>query len=124
MLSGPRTWSPRAGAKPGDAVTGPLGGAAAGCCSWTGPSSPQGIEAGIAEAMRARQLRPRARLDAGRALAAAGASAMIDVSDGLGADAGHLAAASGARIEVDVGAVAVQPGVSEVAMQRRARTRR
>ncbi len=107
----------RAGAKPGDALvlTGPLGGAAAGLLLLDRPDLAGGVEPGIAEALRARQLQPRALLDAGRALAASGASAMIDVSDGLGADAGHLAAASGVRIEVDVGAVVIQPGVGEVA---------
>jgi thiamine-monophosphate kinase len=107
----------RSGAQPGDAVllTGTLGGAAAGLLLVDRPELADGIEAGVAEALRARQLRPRALLDAGRALGAAGASAMIDVSDGLGADAGHVAAASGVRIELDLGAVPVQPGVSEVA---------
>ena len=92
-----------------------------GCCCSTGPSSADGIAPGSAEALRARQLRPRARLGAGQALAAAGASALIDISDGLGADAGHLAAASGVRIELDLGAVAVQPGVPRSPV-RRART--
>jgi thiamine-monophosphate kinase len=107
----------RAGAKPGDAmlVTGPLGGAAAGLRVLDRPALAEGLGAGVADALRARQLRPRAQLDAGRALAAAGASAMIDVSDGLGADAGHLAAASDVRVELDLGAVATQPGVREVA---------
>ena len=107
----------RAGAKPGDALilSGPLGGAAAGLLLLDRPELGDGIAPGAAEALRARQLRPRALLGAGQALAAAGASALIDISDGLGADAGHLAAASGVRIELDLGAVAVQPGVREVA---------
>lgn len=45
--------------------------------------------------------RPRARLAEARWLAERGATAAIDVSDGLFADLRHLAAASGARIEID-----------------------
>ncbi|WP_372734329.1 thiamine-phosphate kinase [Nocardioides sp.] len=44
--------------------------------------------------------RPEPPYDAGAAAAAAGASAMIDISDGLLADAGHLAAASGVALDV------------------------
>ena len=48
-----------------------------------------------------RFVHPVPRLAEARWLAAAGASAAIDISDGLMADAGHLAAASGVRISID-----------------------
>src|SRR6202012_2878052 len=87
----------RGGARPGDVlvVTGELGGAAAGLLLLEDPSLDPPDDA-TADALRARQLDPTPRLAAGRALVAAGATAMIDVSDGLGGDAGHVAAASGA----------------------------
>ena len=44
--------------------------------------------------------RPEPPYAAGPAAAAAGATAMIDVSDGLVADAGHLATASGVRLDL------------------------
>jgi thiamine-monophosphate kinase len=107
----------RAGARPGETlcVTGELGGAAAGLALLERPELGAGLDPGVAEALRERQLRPTPRLEAGRALARRGASAMIDLSDGLGADAGHLADASGARLEIELARVPVAEGVAAVA---------
>jgi thiamine-monophosphate kinase len=101
----------RAGARPGDTlvVTGELGGAAAGLLLLEDPSLDGDA------ALRARQLDPTPRLAAGQALAAAGATAMIDLSDGLAGDAGHLASASGALLVVDADALPIAPGVVAVA---------
>jgi thiamine-monophosphate kinase len=103
----------RGGARPGDALvlTGELGGAAAGLALLESPALGDRSRAGL----RARQLEPTPRLTAGRALAAAGATAMIDVSDGLGGDAGHLAEASEVALRIDAGALPLAAGVAEVA---------
>lgn len=106
----------RAGARPGDAlvVTGELGGAAAGLALLEQPSV-AGLDAPTADALRARQLDPTPRLAAGQALAAAGATAMIDISDGFAGDAGHVAAASGALLVIDAEALPIAPGVAALA---------
>ena len=112
----------RGGASPGDAVavTGELGGAAAalsllGIGEGEQDQTESAVPIRLRESLLARQLDPRPRLREGRALAAAGASAMIDVSDGLGADAGHVARASGCRLEIDVDRVPVAAGVTAIA---------
>ena len=85
----------RSGARPGDAVfvTGPLGSSAGGLRLL------RDGRAGRDDPLVAAHRRPRARVAEGGAARAAGATAMIDVSDGLAADLRHLAAAS------DVGVV-------------------
>jgi len=107
----------RSGAHPGDriAVTGALGGAAAGLLLLEGPGRGAEVDPAVAEALRRSQLEPIPRLGAGRALAGAGATAMIDVSDGLGADAGHVAAASRVRLVIELAALPVEDGVERVA---------
>jgi thiamine-monophosphate kinase len=107
----------RSGARPGDAlaVTGELGGAAAGLMILERPELATGLPRGAAERLRRRQLEPSPRLEAGRALAAAEAAAMIDISDGLGADAGHLAAASGVRLLIELERLPVDDGVAAIA---------
>ncbi len=107
----------RDGAQPGDAlvVTGELGGAAAGLLLLEQPQLAASLPEQVAAALRARQLDPTARLAAGQALAAAGARAMIDLSDGLGGDATRLAAASEVGIRIDAGALPLAAGVAEIA---------
>jgi thiamine-monophosphate kinase len=67
------------------------------------------------DALRARQLAPTPRLGPGRGLATAGARAMIDISDGIGADAAHVARSSGVALRIELERVPVQPGVRELA---------
>lgn len=106
----------RAGAEAGFAlcVTGELGGAAAGLMLLEHPHLRDEVAPTAREAAIARQLEPRPQLRAGRALAAAGARAMIDVSDGLGADAEQLAAAAGVGVELELERVPLGAGVREV----------
>jgi thiamine-monophosphate kinase len=92
----------RSGAAPGDlvAVAGPLGHAAAGLAL---------LSAGLPhDDLVAAHLRPAPPYDAGPEAADLGATAMIDTSDGLLADLGHIAAASGVRI--DLALDALRPG--------------
>ncbi len=85
----------RSGARPGDAlwVTGVLGGPRRALVAWERGEEP-------APQDRARFAAPSPRLREGAWLSAIGARAMLDISDGLAADAGHLAAASGVRCEL------------------------
>jgi thiamine-monophosphate kinase len=107
----------RAGAMPRDvlAVTGDLGGAAAALELLEGGEPRSDLSPDRRDALLARQLDPVARLKEGRALAAAGARAMIDLSDGLGADAGHIAEASECRLEIELDRVPLADGAVEVA---------
>ncbi len=103
-----RTPVRRSGAAPGEevAVAGPLGPSAAGLALLTAGLSHDDL---VAHGdLVAAHLRPAPPYDAGPEAADLGATAMIDVSDGLLADLGHIAAASGVRI--DLAAAALRPG--------------
>ena len=84
----------RAGARPGDllVVTGPLG------------------AAGVAFRAQ-RYAAPPVRLEEGRALAAT-AHALMDLSDGIAVDAGHIARRSGVRCVIDLDAVPLADGAT------------
>jgi thiamine-monophosphate kinase len=100
----------RAGARAGDGVwvTGALGAARAALHGWEARQPP-------ADALRLAFARPEPRLAAGRWLAEHDARAMLDLSDGLGGDAGHLAAASGVAIEIDLERIPLAPGIEAAA---------
>jgi len=94
----------RRGAVPGDGlwVTGELGAPAAALAAWSAGVEPDGDA-------RERFARPRPRIAEARWLRERGATAMIDLSDGLFGDAGHLAAASDVRAVIERELVPVHP---------------
>ncbi|WP_410606173.1 thiamine-phosphate kinase [Amycolatopsis sp. lyj-109] len=99
----------RSGARPGDvlAVNGRLGWAAAGLAVLgRGFRSP----VGVVNAQRC----PEPPYEAGPHAALAGATAMIDVSDGLLADLGHIGEASGVGIDVRTGDLDIPARLTEV----------
>jgi thiamine-monophosphate kinase len=113
----PGTVIGRDGARPGDlvGVTGGLGGSGAGLAMIEGRVRIEDEE--VAQGLRDRYARPRPLLGAGRALARSGASAMIDLSDGLATDGHHIALASGVSLELSLAELPLVAGVSEVAAQ-------
>lgn len=116
----------RSGARPGDAlfVTGPLGASAAGLRllrrataggphggdPGSGGAGGLGLDGGEDAALVHAYRRPRARLAEGVVARRAGATAAIDVSDGLVADVRHLAEASGVGVALEP--VPVAPGAT------------
>jgi thiamine-monophosphate kinase len=120
----------RSGARPGDGlwVTGVLGGAAAGLWAlerglrpgapwpaglsrpaWLGPEEEEAIQAAVAA-----HLTPAPRLAAGQALAG-WATAMIDVSDGVASDVGHLCRESDIAATVLASRLPIHPGAVALA---------
>jgi len=114
---GPERLVSRGGAEPGDllVLTGELGGAAAGRLLLDDPGLRSTVAEETARLLVGRQLDPTPRLRSGRALAAAGARGMIDLSDGLAADAGHLARESGAAVRIEASSLPLAKGLAEVA---------
>jgi thiamine-monophosphate kinase len=105
----------RDGAAPGDliGVTGALGGAGAALAVMSGRAGRNPS----AETLLASVARPLPRLKEGRALARAGVSAMIDLSDGLASDAGHIGRDSGVELRVRLSQLPLEEGVEEVAAE-------
>jgi thiamine-monophosphate kinase len=100
----------RAGARPGDvvAVAGRLGRAAAGLAL---------LQAGLSEpaSLLTAHRWPRPPYDAGPEAARLGATSMIDISDGLGQDLGHVAVASGVLIDLDSARLEPDPALRAAA---------
>lgn len=97
----------RKGARPGDLlyVTGSLGGPRAALQALRAGQTPSASQ-------RERFAHPSARIAEARWLAARGAIAGIDISDGLAGDAAHLAAASEVSVEIQVERVPVIDGAT------------
>lgn len=105
------------------AVAGPLGRAALGLrlLFSEGVDGSGAPDAGLASQLRARhprwvgaQLAPEPPIAAGRAAALAGATAMLDLSDGLALDARRIIRASGVGIDLEAAAVrALAPGIAD-----------
>jgi thiamine-monophosphate kinase len=100
----------RSGARPGDRVivTGELGGSAAGLRLTRPRTRPTAEQLALVR----RHLRPTARVGEGGVLARHGATAMMDISDGLTLDLSRLARASGVGARVSIDDVPVADGAT------------
>lgn len=100
----------RVGALPGNGVwvTGALGGARAALQAWTTGVEPDG-------AARLAFAHPVPRIGVAQWLASRGATAMMDLSDGLGGDAAHLAAASGVQLQLELERLPLHSSVAAAA---------
>lgn len=109
----------RSGARAGDVVvvTGPLGRSAAGLAILERPSVPGEIGAEALASVTAAHLRPVPRVAEGQWLAqAGGVTAMIDLSDGLAADLGHVAEESGVHCRVELERLPIDRATRDVAL--------
>jgi len=110
----------RDGARTGDliGVTGTLGAAAAALALRRARAGGEdGALDGLATGALAGARWPQPRLREGRALAGAGVHAMIDLSDGLAADAAHVGRASGVELRVSLPALPLHEGVAAAARE-------
>jgi thiamine-monophosphate kinase len=115
----PGTLVGRDGARPGDlvAVTGTLGGAGAGLALLDATGAQRGppLPPEVARRLHRRFAAPEPRFAAARALQRLGATAMIDISDGIATDARHLARRSGVRLQLTLAKLPREEGVDVVA---------
>lgn len=111
----------RSGGQPGDrlVVTGTLGAAAAGLLAFAAGrdlAADVRIAPDVLERARVALVAPMPRIAEGRALAATGiVSAMLDISDGLAADLGHLCTASGVGAIVEAQALPIDDAALAIA---------
>ena len=108
----------RSTARAGDviAVTGTLGRSAAGLALLEATAAPRGVATAAAADVTTAHLRPRPRTREGQWLAeAGGVTSMIDLSDGLATDLGHLCEESGLGARVELGRLPVDAAVHAVA---------
>lgn len=105
----------RDGALPGDivGVTGSLGASGAALAVREGRAA----RSPAAERALAHCAGLMPRLNEGRAVAGAGAHAMVDLSDGVATDAAHMGRAGGVLLEVELAQLPLAPGVAEVAAE-------